>query len=171
MVLRWNDLVEEGPIEPPVQRLTGADIGEINRLYRACGGSLGRYRRERIDRGHWYGIYEDGHLVALSSLDAASPSHGVALAGRVLVHPKYRGRHYIDLVHIARRRDRSKTYALGVSTLDTRNKAIQRVRERRGDRIAGVGHVLESRAYRRDPVGLASLIRRVLARRRAQRSA
>ncbi len=168
MVLRKSDRVEEGTVEPPVRRLTGADIGEVNRLYRACGGSLGRYRRERIDRGHWYGIYEDGHLVALSSVDATSPTYRVSLYGRALVHPKYRGRRYVDLVNTARRRDTDKIYSLRVSTLDTRNKGMQRVEARRGVRSTDIGHVLESRAYRRDLVGLASLVRRVLARRRAR---
>ena len=62
MALNRSGSEEEGPVEPPVQRLTGDDIGEVNRLYRACGGSLGRYRRELIERGLWYGIYEDGRL-------------------------------------------------------------------------------------------------------------
>ena len=45
---------------------------------------------------------------------------------------------------------------------------MQRVEARRGVRSTDIGHVLESRAYRRDLVGLASLVRRVLARRRAR---
>ena len=170
MALNRSGSEEEGPVEPPVQRLTGDDIGEVNRLYRACGGSLGRYRRELIERGLWYGIYEDGHIVALNSADANSPTHGMLLHGRTLVHPKYRGRHYLDLLRTARLRDTSKTYPLHVGTQDTRNEGVQRVLARRGKISTGVGQVLETRAYRRDPVGLASLIRRVLARRRAMRA-
>ena len=113
---------------------------------------------------------QDGHLVALNSADANSPTHGMLLHGRTLVHPKYRGRHYLDLLRTARLRDTSKTYPLHVGTQDTRNEGVQRVLARRGKISTGVGQVLETRAYRRDPVGLASLIRRVLARRRAMRA-
>ena len=98
-----DDRVDDGPVEQPVRRLTGADIGEINRLYRACGGSLGLYRRKLIDRGFWYGLFEDGQLVTITSFEAVSPTYGVTLQGRSLTHPKYRGRHYIrDMLLTAR---------------------------------------------------------------------
>ena len=164
---------EVGAIDPPAVRLTGADIGEINRLFRSGGGSLGLYRRELIDRGHWYGWVEDGRLVAFLSYETVSSSCGIAIHGRGLTHPEYRGRHYIrDLLATARGRDSSAKYPMRVFTVDPANAAMmrRRSRPRPGLITEDVGEVLETRAYRRDPVGLVSLIRRVLARRKARKS-
>ncbi len=167
-LLLRDDRVDQGTVEPPVRRLTGADIREINRLFRACGGSLGHYRRKLIDRGLWYGFFEDGRLIAITSNEAISPTYGVMLAGRSLTHPRYRGKHYIrDMMRTARIRDATAAHLMRVATVDS---AKMRRRNRSEQPSVEVGQVLESRAYRRDQVGLASLIRRVLARRRAGKS-
>ncbi len=168
LLIRSSSGAEVGPIEPPVRRLTGADIREINRLFR-CEG-VGLYRAAFIDRGLWYGYFEDGLLVAVSSYETVSPTYGVALGGRALTHPNYRGRHYIrDLLYASKHRGASQLYRLRVDTVDPANQAMMRRRSRLG-RSPPVGQGLEGTAYRRDPVGLASLIRRFFARRRARRS-
>ena len=162
---------EVGAIDPAIVRLTGVDIGKINRLFRAVGGSLGLYRRELIDRGHWYGWVEDGRLVAVTSHETVSPSHGIAIYGRGLTPPEYRGRHHIrDQLSIALKRDTSAKYPMRLSTVDPANAAMMRrvIRTRPLRDTEEAVQVLESRAYRRGVVGLASFIRRVLARRRAR---
>ena len=168
LLFRNPSEAEVGPIEPPVRRLSSADIQEINRLFRSEG--VGLYRAAFIDRGLWYGYFEDGLLVAVSSYETISPTYGVALDGRALTHPKYRGRHYMEPLTASKRRGTSGLYPLRVHKVDPANQAMMRIRSRLG-RSPPVGQVLETTAYRRDPVGLASLIRRVLARRRATKSA
>jgi len=161
--------VEVGPIEPRVKRLTGADIREINRLFRC--ESIGFYRAAFIDRGRWYGYFEDEHLVAVSSFETVSPTYGVALGGRALTHPKYRGRHYIrNLMYARKHGEASRPYPLRVDTVDPANQSMMRHRSRLG-LGPPVGESLETTAFRRDPVGLVSLIRRFLARRQATNSA
>ncbi len=165
-----------GPDDNPARRLTSADIGEINRLRRAAG-SFGILRGKLIDRSPWYGVFEDGHLVALYGGDILYPTYGVRVGGRTMVHPKYRGRRYADLPEYANRRNQSddNVYSVRVNTMDPLNSTVVQRRRRReaegksSKRLAM--EVLATSAYRRDPVGLASLIRRVLARRRAPKSA
>ncbi len=165
-----------GPDNNPARRLTSADIGEINRLRRTAG-SFGILRGKLIDRGSWYGLFEDGRLVALIGGGIGSPTYGVRVGGRSIVDPKYRGRRYADLPSYAQRRDRSDdhVYSVVVNTVDPLNPAaIQRRRRReteRQGRLRRAMEVLATSAFRRDPVGLTSLIQRVLARRRAKRSA
>ena len=165
-----------GPDDNPARRLTSADIGEINRLRRAAG-SFGVLRGKLIDQGDSWGIYEDGHLVALNYGEIRSPIYGVMVGGRLDVHPAYRGRRYADLLLYAWLRDPSNKNAktLIVNTVDPMNPAAVQLRQRRiKDGVItreSEKEVLATSAFRRDPVGLASLVRRVMARRRAKRGA
>ena len=171
-LLLYRNVQNQPVLDNRVRRLTGDDHKEVNRLFRAGGGSLGLYRRELIDHGVWYGLFEGQRLVALASYESVSPTYGLALSGRFLTHPNYRGKRYGNLADAGRLREAARIYPLAVSTIEAGNVASARASSR-APTGAGIeaGQILESRAYRRDPVGLASLIRRVLAQRRAKRSA
>ncbi len=158
---------DQSPDGNPARRLSGADIGEINRLRRAAG-YFGLFRGELINRGLWFGLFEDGHLVALAGTEVMSPTYGISLGGRTLVHPNYRGRRYADLVATAARSEADRRIRIQVATIDPENTPAPQRRRRLSE---AAGQVLDTSALRRDPVGLASLIRRVLARRRARNGA
>ncbi|MFQ5880003.1 MAG: GNAT family N-acetyltransferase, partial [Dehalococcoidia bacterium] len=130
------------------------------------GGSIGLYRRQFIDAGVWYGVFEDGRLVSISGTQAISPAGGVAYLGPTFTHPEYRGRGYAAVARTARNREVLEQCSLAVGTVDAANTSSLRGLLAMGD--LPCGHVLETRAYRRDMIGLASLLRRFLARRRAK---
>ncbi|MFQ5879501.1 MAG: hypothetical protein ACE5IZ_04945, partial [Dehalococcoidia bacterium] len=159
VVLRCRTAATFRPIGGPARRLTGADIDEINRLFRAAG-SIGLYRRRFIDSGVWHGVFEDGRLVSVEGTQALSPTYGVAVVGPTLTHPKFRGRGYAMMTQSASSREVLEKCSLVMATVDPANTPALAVNNAAGDGLHTTG-------FRRDVVGLASLLRRLLAHRRA----
>ncbi|MEE9276820.1 MAG: GNAT family N-acetyltransferase, partial [Dehalococcoidia bacterium] len=78
-------------VEGTATRLRGAHVRTLNRLYSSEGG-LTAYQAHHIDEGCYYGVVEEGRLVAVAGTHAISPTHGIAVVGNVFTHPLYRGR-------------------------------------------------------------------------------
>jgi RimJ/RimL family protein N-acetyltransferase len=146
-------------------QLTGHDVREINRLYRA-DGTPAFYTAQNIDDAVYFGISEGGRLVAVAGTHVIAPDDGIAVAGNVFVHPKYRGRGLSVRVTGAVTRELLKSCRDVVLSVDPRNTPAVRAYQRLGYRE--VGRLIEGAATRRD-IGLIAFARRRIAKVRGRR--
>lgn len=153
------------PAQGDVRRLSGRDVREINRLYRTDGTPT-FYTAENIDDAVYYGASDGGRIVAVAGTHVVSPLDGIAVAGNVFVHPKYRGHGLAALVTGAVTQELLTTCREVVLSVDPRNVAAVRAYQRLGYRE--VGQLIEGAATRRD-LGVAAFLRRRLAALRGRR--
>ena len=93
MVRMWLDRSMFRTAEDPgVVRLSAADVGELNRLYRLGFGSW--LAPQAIAEGVYYGIRVNGRLVAAAGTHVIGREAGIAVVGNVLTQPEFRGRGY-----------------------------------------------------------------------------
>ncbi len=71
--------------------LSGRQVRAINRLYSSEGVATA-YAARHIDEGCYFGVIEDGRLVAIAGTHAISRRYGLAVVGNVFTHPAARGR-------------------------------------------------------------------------------
>jgi ribosomal protein S18 acetylase RimI-like enzyme len=83
------------PVHGPVQRLTPADIIDLNRLYGL--GFSGWLPAESIATGVYYGVRVGGRLVAAAGTHVISPRARLAAVGNVMTHADFRGRGFAKL--------------------------------------------------------------------------
>ena len=152
------------PVAGPAQRLHRADIGAVNALQRSEG--LGFYPAAMLDDGVYYGVYADQRLVAMAGTHVVAPSQGVALVGNIMTHPRYRGQGYGTIATSAVTAELLKTCPAVLLTVEARNKTAIHLYERLGYREEC--RLIESGAHRKDMIGIVALVRRALARRRAE---
>jgi RimJ/RimL family protein N-acetyltransferase len=148
-----------------VRRLTGRDVREINRLYRA-EGTPAFYTAQNIDDAVYYGAFEGGRLIAVAGTHVISYDDAIAVTGNVFVHPKYRQRGLSTHVTGAVTRELLRSCRDVVLSVDPRNTAAVRAYEHLGYRE--VGKLIEGAATRRD-IGLIAFIRRRIAATRGRR--
>ena len=148
-----------------VRPLTGRDVRALNRLYRADGTPT-FYSAQNIDDAVYYGAFEDGRLVAVAGTHVVSALDGIAVAGNVFVHPRYRGRGLAELVTSAVTRHLLSVCRDVVLSVDPVNISAVRAYERLGYRE--VGRLIEGSAIRRD-IGIAALVYRRIAALRGRR--
>jgi len=148
-----------------VRRLSGRDVREINRLYRA-DGTPAFYTAQNIDNAAYFGSFEGGRLVAVAGTHVISYADEIAVAGNVFVHPKYRERGLSKLVTGAVTRELLRSCRDVVLSVDPRNTAAVRAYQRLGFRE--VGKLIEGAATRRD-LGLIAFARRRIAAARGRR--
>ncbi len=152
------------PAAGPAQRLHRADIGAVNALQRSEGFVF--YPAAVLGDGVYYGVYADQRLVAMAGTHVVAPSQGLALVGNIMTHPRYRGQGYGSVATSAVTAELLKTCADVLLTVDARNMTAIRLYERLGYREEC--RLIESGAHRKDMVGIVALVRRALARRRAE---
>lgn len=148
-----------------IQPLSGENVPEINRLSRSESGWV-QYRAHQIDDGVYFGIYQDGDLVAMAGSHAVSASHGIAVLGNVFTHPRYRNHHFALQATGAVTAALLETCPEVVLTVDPKNQPAVRAYTRLGYRESC--RLIEGMVSRRDLLGLASLLRRLLARWRGR---
>ena len=85
MIVKKEDFI---PMAQEATRLHSSHIDELNRLYRQYGETT--FAARQIRRGVYYGIWRDGHIVAVAGTHLISPTYGIAYVGNVLTHPEYR---------------------------------------------------------------------------------
>ena len=78
------------PVAGPVQRLSPADIVDLNRLYGL--GFAGWLPADSIANGVYYGVRIAGRLVAAAGTHVISPDGAIAAVGNVMTHIDSRGR-------------------------------------------------------------------------------
>jgi ribosomal protein S18 acetylase RimI-like enzyme len=150
------------PVDGAASRLRGRDLAEVDELQRSEG--FGFHSAAALDDGVYYGVYQLGRLVAMAGTHVVAPEMGVAIVGNVVTHPRYRRRGYGTAATSAVTAALLETCASVLLTVEERNEPALCVYQRLGYREEC--RLIESGARRRDALGVASLLRRWLARRR-----
>jgi GNAT superfamily N-acetyltransferase len=148
------------PVDGEAVRLKGPDINAVNRLYSTEGGATS-YTPAHLEDGVYYGVRLDGQLVAIAGTHVVSDSEGVAVVGNVFTHPRYRGQGYSKIATSATTRELLQRCPLVVLTVETVNEPAVTVYRRLGYESVCALH--ESPLVRKEPVGVISLARRVIA--------
>lgn len=89
------------PQHAGILRMQASDSARINKLYaRAAdpGEEIVAFSPEQIDMGFFYGIEEDGELLAAAGTHAASVNENIAAIGNVFTAPGQRGKGLATLV-------------------------------------------------------------------------
>ncbi len=142
------------------ERLTAADISEINRLYSLEGGPA-YYRTSHLEEGVYCGVYENGRLSAIAGTHAVSDREGVAVVGNVFTHPRQRGRGLATLATSAVTAALLERCPLVVLTVEEGNDPALAVYKRLGYTPHCTLH--ESPLIRKEPIGVVSAARRLIA--------
>jgi RimJ/RimL family protein N-acetyltransferase len=153
------------PAEDRAVRLTGRNIAEINRLYAAETGSSS-YQPRHIDEGVYCGVFVDGLLVSIAGTHVVSYTQGVAVVGNVFTHPMYRGGGLATIATSATTAALLERCPLVVLTVERENEPAVRVYKRLGYETQCTLH--ETPLIRKEPVGVLSLARRLVAARRGR---
>ena len=143
-----------------VIRLHGRDAPAVNRLYSVEGGPTA-YRSNHLEEGVYYGVEEDGRLVSIAGTHVASATEGVAVVGNVFTHPRFRGGGLATATTSAVTQEVLQYCDLVVLTVEEDNEHALRIYERLGYVTECTLH--ETPLIRKDPFGLASLLRRTVA--------
>lgn len=148
------------PAEGAAVRLTGADAAAVNRLYSTEGGPTA-YTPSHLNDGVYYGVRLDNQLIAIAGTHVVSDAEGVAVAGNVFTHPRYRGQGHSKVATSATTRELLNRCPLVVLTVETVNEPAVQVYRRLG--YESVCSLHESPLVRKEPVGVISLARRAIA--------
>ena len=163
MSVESHSYQEPGAPHAPVRRLVRADARQLNALYATGDGPTG-YRGEHIERGVYFGAFDEGQLRAVAGTHMLAPNLGVAVVGNVFTHASARSRGLAGAVTGAVTRELfARGCALVTLTVDPDNSPAVRAYRRLGY-VAGAP-VIESRIRRRDVLGLGSALRRWFSRR------
>jgi ribosomal protein S18 acetylase RimI-like enzyme len=149
----------------PVERLSGRDVREINRLYR-MEGIPSYYTARQVDDSVYFGATRDGELVSIAGTHVISALSGIAVVGNVYTNPKYRGMHLAEATTAAVTGLLLRTCREVVLSVDPTNTPAVKAYERIGYRE--VARLVEGAASRRDQTGLVTAVRRGLARLRGR---
>jgi ribosomal protein S18 acetylase RimI-like enzyme len=150
-----------------VRQLGERDIGGVNRLYRSEGSHM-EYRAHHLRGGVYFGLFDDGRMVSVAGTHSIARESGIAVVGNVFTHPLYRNRHYGLWVTSAVTEALLRTCPQVVLTVYPENAPAVSAYTRLGYREKC--QLIEGGASRKDILGLASLVRRLLARRRGRGS-
>jgi GNAT superfamily N-acetyltransferase len=147
-------------------RLRGRDIGSINRLYSSEGGP-GAYSSGHIEEGVYYGVISEGRLVSIAGTHVDSPAERVAVVGNVFTHPRYRGTGLATITTSAVTQALLERCDLVALTVEVSNAPALAVYAKLGYRQQCT--LYETPAVRKEPLGLASGLRRLAAAWRGRR--
>jgi RimJ/RimL family protein N-acetyltransferase len=147
-----------------VRRLTGADAAELNRLY---GEEGSRHTGRQIVEGVYYGSYHRSRLVAAAGTHIYSRREGVGVIGNVYTRPDFRGRGLGTQVTGAVAAHLLHDCELIVLNVDPANHAARHVYKQLGFHEAG--SLIEAMSTRRAAYSPLPLLRRAVARQRADR--
>ena len=146
-----------------LRRLVRADARALNALYATGDGPTG-YRGEHIERGVYFGAFEDGRLLAVAGTHMIAPTMGIAVVGNVFTHASARSRGLARAVTAAVTRELFARGCAAVTlTVDPDNAPALRAYRRLGYEAGSP--IVEARIRRRDSLGIGSALRRLFARR------
>ena len=118
-----------GAVPGAVERLSPADIGELNRLYQL--GFASWLPASTIADGVYFGIRVDGRLVSAAGTHVISPTARLAVVGNVLTHTDFRGRGFATAV----------TGAVTAELLRTCDQVVLNVRSDNPPALAAYRHL------------------------------
>lgn len=147
-------------------RLRGSDIARINRLYSTESGAT-TYSPRHIEDGVYYGVLEDGTLASIAGTHVLSRAERLAVVGNVFTHPRFRGRGLATIATGAVTQALLPECPLVTLTVEAENSPAVRVYRRLGYRQECTMH--ETPLIRREPLGVSSLTRRLIAGWRGRR--
>jgi RimJ/RimL family protein N-acetyltransferase len=169
MLRMWVTAQTFAAARPPapgviVRRMQVTDARLVNRLYNS-EGSPTYYSGQQIAAGAYFGVIDDGHLVAVAGTHVFSPEEGIAVVGNVFTHPLWRGRGYAKLATSATTAYLLRRCRDVVLTVDATNTPAVRAYQRLGYRTDC--RLIEAAITRRELLPLRSYLRRLRARSRA----
>jgi ribosomal protein S18 acetylase RimI-like enzyme len=91
----WRMAVDGSTFVPaagPVERLSSEDLMPLNELYAWGGHSF--FSGYQLDEGVYFGVRQDGKLLAAAGTHVVTPEYGIAAVGNVYTHPDQRNRGY-----------------------------------------------------------------------------
>lgn len=91
MVVKPADFVD-GPSNPGLRRLTSEDASKVRALFSDEPMRADRISPELIEQGTFYGVEEDGEIIALAGTHIYAENEGVGVVGYVYTAPEARGR-------------------------------------------------------------------------------
>lgn len=89
------DSQEFTPCDGPVRRLGGRHVNQLQDLYRRYGDVA--FAPYQLDQGVFYGLEQDGRLVATAGTHLVSRAYSLGIVGNVLTHPDHRGLGYASV--------------------------------------------------------------------------
>jgi RimJ/RimL family protein N-acetyltransferase len=84
------------PFAGAADRLTAADIDDLNRLYQL--GFRAGFPPSVIEEGVYYGLRVRGRLVSAAGTHAINAREGIAVVGNVMTHVDFRGHDFAKMV-------------------------------------------------------------------------
>ena len=153
------------PVEGQTFRLRPAHARALNRLYSSEGGPTS-YQPRHLSEGCYYGVQEEGRLLAVAGTHSQSPTYGVAVVGNVFTHPSVRGRGLATAASSAVTTELLRTHGDVVLSVDPGNTPAIRAYRRLG--YTDAGEIVEAGAHRRAG-SLTTGLRRLLASYRGRR--
>lgn len=151
--------------DPSVRRMAGMDARDINRLYRT-DGVPSFYSPRQIDDAVYFGAEREGQLVAVAGTHVISTASAIAVVGNVYTHARHRGQHLAQATTSAVTEQLLPFCREVVLSVDPTNEPAVRAYERLG--YIEVARLIEGAATRRDVLGAAGGVRRLLARYRGR---
>ena len=148
-----------------LRRLAADDTPDVNRLNASEGIGIS-YRRTQIRDGVYFGIFNEGGLIAMAGTHGVAPRDRIAVLGNVFTHPAYRNNHFALQTTNAVTLELFKSCDEVVLTVDPRNEPAVRAYARLGYREDS--RLIETAVTRRESFGLMSLTRRLVARWRGR---
>ena len=148
------------PAEATATHLVADHIPEINHLYSLEGGPA-YYRPSHLEEGVYCGVFDSDRLVSIAGTHVVSEDEGVAVVGNVFTHPRYRGHGYATAATSAVTALLLERCPLVVLTVEEGNDPALQVYQKLGYTAHCSLH--ESPLIRKEPLGVLSTTRRVLA--------
>ncbi len=153
-------------VEGETVRLQGRDIGHINRLYSAEGGSAS-YTSRHVDQGVYYGVIANDKLVSIAGTHVDSPGERVAVVGNVFTHPRHRGEGLATIATSVVTQALLEHCDMVALTVEESNAPALAVYRKLGYRQECT--LYEAATVRKDALGLVSSLRRLAAGWRGRR--
>lgn len=123
------------PAPSRAEPLGPIQLSYMNDLYRTDSGASVNY--QQVAEGPYYGIWENGRIVAIAGTQTISVGYGVAMVANVLTHKDYRGRGYATECVSALTERLLKEVPLIVLNVEPKNTSALHVYQRLGYQEAG----------------------------------
>lgn len=149
-----------------MRRLIDRDTKVLNRLY-ATEGSPTYYSTAHVREGVYYGVFMGDRLIAAAGTHVVGPAQGIAVVGNVFTHPDHRGKGYAEAATSIVTQSLLQRCRDVVLTVDPSNGPAVRAYRKLG--YEHWCYIMEGAAVRKDPIGVASWMRRRLAGWRGRR--
>lgn len=148
-------------------RLGPAEVSLVNRLYSLEGG-VTAYRESHLVDGVYYGVFSGGTLVSIAGTHVVSRQEKIAVVGNVFTHPRHRGKGLATYTTSAVTADLLGYCDLVVLTVEAKNDPAMHIYTKLG--YQGVCSLHETPLIRKEPAGVVSFARRMLAGWRGRRA-